>query len=302
MINIEKVIALDIETVPIAEHFDSLPEDIKMIFKKQHYRDKGVEVNEVDESRWPEYWREKASFSPIFSKVCAVSLVRLVDGKLKVGQYYGEDERAILRKVQEVLAANSGYQIAAHYGKGFDFPFLTARMFKNNIPIPPQFDNLGKKPWEMMGLVDTKELANSLFGRQASLVTLCVFFGIGNPKDDLDGSLVAETYFRGEYKRIADYCTKDTVGCFNVLVKMLFNERSVAYEVGSIVEKLYLKRSLVDEIVKNKRLLEQDEQELREIFEGSSDEEKQKLKDILWAVIEDPNERTTQFMRNFIKI
>ncbi len=79
----------------------------------------------------------------------------------------------------------------------------------------------GAKPWKTP-LIDTMELWR--FGDYksfTSLKLLCAIFGIPTPKDDIDGSQVADVYYNDhDVQRIAFYCEKDVVATAQVFLKM----------------------------------------------------------------------------------
>ena len=90
----------------------------------------------------------------------------------------------------------------------------------NNIPIPPQLQIAGKKPWEVNHL-DTMELWK--FGdykNYTSLNLLATILSIPTPKDDIDGSMVKKVYYEdNDLKRIVKYCQKDVITTAQILLK-----------------------------------------------------------------------------------
>ena len=110
--------------------------------------------------------------------------------------------------------------LCAHNGKEFDFPYIARRMLVNDIRIPDILDVSGKKPWEVRFL-DTMELWK--FGdnkHYTSLNLLTHIFGIPSPKDDIDGSQVAECYYlQNDLNRIATYCAKDTLAVAQLFMR-----------------------------------------------------------------------------------
>lgn len=53
-----------------------------------------------------------------------------------------------------------------------------------------------------------------------SLKLLTSILGVPSPKDDIDGSEVAEVYFKEKnIQRIVDYCEKDTVAVAQILLR-----------------------------------------------------------------------------------
>jgi hypothetical protein len=95
-------------------------------------------------------------------------------------------------------------------------------MLVNGIELPYILNTAGKKPWEVSHL-DTMELWK--FGDRknyTSLELLASVFGIPTPKDDIDGSMVAEVYYKEkDLERIAAYCQKDTLTVAQLLLCFL---------------------------------------------------------------------------------
>ncbi|MDB4347474.1 ribonuclease H-like domain-containing protein, partial [Bacteroidia bacterium] len=95
----------------------------------------------------------------------------------------------------------------------------------NQIKLPFILNLSGKKPWEVQHL-DTMEFWK--FGdykSYTSLELLAALLGIETPKDDIDGSQVAQVYYEeGNLERIAQYCKKDVVTTAQLLAKMHLNQ------------------------------------------------------------------------------
>ena len=54
-----------------------------------------------------------------------------------------------------------------------------------------------------------------------SLRLLTAIFGIPTPKDDIDGSMVADVYYNEKnIKRISNYCEKDVVATIRLYLRM----------------------------------------------------------------------------------
>ena len=94
-------------------------------------------------------------------------------------------------------------------------------MLINGFQPPVPFQTFGKKPWEVSHL-DTMELWK--FGDWKSFISLELMahiFGVPTPKDDIDGSMVAEIYYQEkDLQRIVEYCEKDVLTLANVFRKM----------------------------------------------------------------------------------
>jgi hypothetical protein len=91
----------------------------------------------------------------------------------------------------------------------------------NGLALPRIFQIAGKKPWEI-NFIDTLELWR--FGdykNYTSLKLLTAIFGIPTPKDDMDGSQVAQVYYKAnDVDRIARYCQKDVLATAQVFLRM----------------------------------------------------------------------------------
>jgi hypothetical protein len=95
-------------------------------------------------------------------------------------------------------------------------------MLVNGVELPLLLDNAGKKPWEINHL-DTMELWK--FGdykSYTSLELLANLFGIPTPKDDIDGSMVADVYYNDkDLQRIEQYCLKDVVTLCQLFLRLM---------------------------------------------------------------------------------
>jgi hypothetical protein len=93
-------------------------------------------------------------------------------------------------------------------------------MLINGLSIPPQLQIAGKKPWEINHL-DTMELWK--FGdykNYTSLALLAAIFDIPTPKDDIDGSMVGDVYWKEKnLERISIYCQKDVITTARLIQK-----------------------------------------------------------------------------------
>jgi len=144
-----------------------------------------------------------------------VGLGRFVKGKFVVHAICHEDESKVLKELAQLLTENynsANHALCAHNGKEFDFPFLCRRFIINNIPLPGILRIQGLKPWEVKH-IDTLDLWK--FGDYkhfTSLNLLAHVFGIPSPKDNMDGSMVAKTFYEERaLDKIAEYCLKDVI-------------------------------------------------------------------------------------------
>ena len=208
----DEVLFLDIETVPQQPSCENLDEAFKNLWEK-----KSSYFRKPEESAGEVYAR--AGIYAEFGKIVCISTGYLTinNGEyfFKVKSLFGQDEKTILLDFSGMLNAfttKKNIQLCAHYGKEYDFPYIARRMLVNGIGLPKLLDIAGKKPWEV-NFIDTLELWK--FGdhkHYTSLDLLTKLFNIPSPKDDIDGSMVANVYWKeNDLPRIVKYCEKDVL-------------------------------------------------------------------------------------------
>lgn len=220
---LNSILFLDIETVPQHDGHEKLPEEWKALWQlKASYIIRNKE-GETAESVYPRAGIY-AEFGKIVCISCGVLQSNGSDKKLVVKSFCGDDEKILLQEFSDMLnrwSADEQKYLCAHNGKEFDFPYLCRRMVVNHIPIPQILRLSGKKPWEVNHL-DTLELWK--FGdykSYTSLNLLAYTLGIATPKDDIDGSMVHEVYWKEKnMTRIVNYCQKDVVTVAQVYLRM----------------------------------------------------------------------------------
>jgi len=208
---LEKVLFLDIETVPEVNAYDELDE------KKRELWDAKSQYLQKREEKTADEIFDKAGIFAEFGKVVCVSVgfikVENEAPQLRLTSYYGHDEAKLLGDFGQLLKRYYNTErelLCAHNGKEFDFPYLARRMLINGLPLPNALDIAGKKPWEVNHL-DTMQLWKfGDFKHYTSLSLLTHVFGIPTPKDDISGADVGKVYWEEEdVERIARYCEKD---------------------------------------------------------------------------------------------
>lgn len=214
-----KILFLDIETVSIAPNFEALPERMKKHWEKK------ASLLRAPEAETPESLYSRAAIYAEFGKIIVISVGFFNGFEFRIKSFYGDDERLLLLDFAKLL--NNHYNqtdslLCAHNGKEFDFPYIARRMLINGIELPYILRIAGKKPWEI-NHIDTMELWK--FGdykNYTSLDLLCAIFDIPTPKDDIDGSMVGEIYWKeGDIERIKNYCQKDVLAIAQLLKRYL---------------------------------------------------------------------------------
>jgi len=210
---INNVLFLDIETVPLVYDYQQLNEPFKKLWDLKWQFHKDVT---------PEQQYAKAGIYAEFAKVVCICVGYFNGKEFRIKSFYGDDEKILLEDFKSTLEKHfSGHALCAHNGKEFDFPFMCRRMLINGISLPEALQIQGKKPWEVTHL-DTLELWK--FGdykNYTSLQLLAAIFNIPTPKDDIDGSQVTKVYYEEKnLERIKTYCAKDVVTVARLLQKM----------------------------------------------------------------------------------
>ena len=220
-LKLQQILFLDIETVPLFEDFNQLATVEKELFETK------TKYQRRDEFT-PEEFYDRAGIWAEFGKIICISVGYFVFvGKkrtFRMTSFAGNDETQILTAFSELLDTHfnkAAHVLCAHNGKEFDFPFIARRLLINGLPLPKKLNLFGKKPWEIPHL-DTLELWK--FGdykHYTSLKLLTHILGIPSPKDDIDGSQVAEVYYKEKnLARIVNYCQKDTLAVAQVLLRL----------------------------------------------------------------------------------
>ena len=224
-LNLEHILFLDIETVPQQQHFSDLDETAQQLWEQK------TQYQRKDEFTAEEFY-ERAGIWAEFGKIVCISVGYFIhkgeNRNFRVTSFYGEEIK-ILREFKQLLKDHFSqvkHLLCAHNGKEFDFPYIARRMVINGINLPYKLDLFGKKPWEVPHL-DTMELWK--FGdykHYTSLKLLAYVLGIPSPKEDMDGSMVKDVFYKeNDLDRIVTYCELDVVTTAQVFLRLRNEER-----------------------------------------------------------------------------
>jgi 3'-5' exonuclease len=219
-LNPEEIIFLDIETVPQCSGYEELNDQFKYLWNK-----KSSNFRVPEQSAAEVY--QRAGIYAEFGKIICISTgyLYLIEDQqhLRLKSFHGNDEQLLLQDFAQMLhvfSKKKNVHLCAHNGKEFDFPYIARRMLIHGIVLPKVLDIAGKKPWEV-SFIDTLELWK--FGdykSYTSLELLTAIFGIPTPKDDIDGSMVANVYWvENDLPRIVKYCEKDVIAIAQLFLR-----------------------------------------------------------------------------------
>ena len=218
-IPLDHILFLDIETVPAHDDYSALPPEMQELWEQKTAYQRKEEIS-------PEDFYEKAGIWAEFGFIVCISVgyFHMKDGKkqFRVTSFHG-DEKSLLLQFKDLLVSHynqPNYLLCAHNGKEFDFPYIARRMIVNRIPLPSKLNLFGKKPWEVPHL-DTMELWKfGDFKHYTSLKLLARILGLPSPKEDMDGSMVRETYYKDkDIGRIVAYCELDVITLAQVFLR-----------------------------------------------------------------------------------
>ena len=221
-IQIEHILFLDIETVPQHPDYSSLDETTMHLWEQ-----KATAL--CKDGQTPASIYERAGIYAEYGKIICISLGfvhKNADNQLafRLKSCYSDHEPELLKEFLEALhrfeMQHTPVFLCAHNGKEFDFPYIARRMLIQGIDLPAALDMAGKKPWEVPFL-DTMDLWR--FGdykNYTSLKVLTHVLDIPSPKDDIDGSQVANVYWQEkDLPRIVRYCEKDVLAIAQIMLR-----------------------------------------------------------------------------------
>ena len=241
---LHKILFLDIETVPQKEFFDELPTAIADLWTEKYAQLKSRNPEKYPYNSEKEAFQHCAGIYAEFGKIVCISvgyihLSASGEKQFRSKSFFSDDEKLLLSDFCGLLNSffiSREHTFCGHNIKEFDIPYICRRLLVNRLPVPIPLQITGKKPWEVP-FIDTLELWK--FGdykNYTSLKLLTAIFDIPTPKDDIDGSRVAEVYYREKnLQRIANYCQKDVLATAQLYL-CLDNQSMIDADCVKLVE------------------------------------------------------------------
>ncbi len=215
---LDKILFLDIETVPQFPKFEVLNGRMQQLWTKkakQLFPNQEIDMAEV----YP-----RAGIYAEFGKIVCISTAFFHNDKLRVKSFASENEFELLSDFAKLLNehfSDSESKLCGHNSKEFDIPYIARRMLINKIALPSILDLSNKKPWEVNHLDTMQMWKFGDYKNYTSLDLLTAIFDIPSPKDDIDGSEVWNVYWnQKDLKRITEYCQKDTISVVRIYQAM----------------------------------------------------------------------------------
>lgn len=232
---LSSILFLDIETASLTERFEDLhPRLQEEWIRKEKFI-------QLDTSIPGDLYFERAGIHAEFGKIICIGVGyfqwKKQDKKLQYhSKVFGNETENELLLDFSTLLNKKKWNLCAHNGKEFDFPYICRRMLINGIPLPEPLQISGKKPWEIRHL-DTLELWK--FGdykHYTRLELLASIFGIHSSKEGIDGSQVnAAFYIEKNLEKIKKYCLRDVEVTAQVFLAM--NPQAEPIEIQFTEEK-----------------------------------------------------------------
>ena len=217
------LLLIDIETVPCYHNYESLPDNIKILWADKNSKTVPENLSLEDT------YLLRAGIMAEFGKIVCISAGYFYEDVnknvcFKVKSFCCDDEQEILQNFLQITNSfykiNNRFQFAGHNVKEFDVPYICRRLLINNIPLPQYLQLHGAKPWEI-DMVDTLQWWK--FGDYKNYISLNLLANILNvptSKGDMDGGKVRDVYYdEKNLDRISTYCEKDVIVVANVILR-----------------------------------------------------------------------------------
>jgi predicted PolB exonuclease-like 3'-5' exonuclease len=234
-IRLENLLLIDIETVPQFPLYEDLDEQWRSLWEEK------VQRSLPENTTVAAFYPQRAGVMAEFAKVICISIGYFNREKnilqLRLKSFAGDDEKVLLQDflstIHQMEMNNNRWSFTGHNIKEFDIPFICRRLLVNGLPIPPFLDFQNMKPWET-NIIDTFQYWRfGDYNHYTSLKLLAAALHVPSPKDDIDGSMVADVYYKERnLERIVTYCQKDVVTTANIVLRfknlpLLTNEQVV---------------------------------------------------------------------------
>ncbi len=221
-IKLENVLLIDIETVSQQPDFNLLDVSWQQLWEEKTRR------SLPDFTSAAEFYPQRAGVMAEFAKIVCISVGYFTKQgealQLRIKSFFGHDEKKILQDlinmINQMEAKNNKWCFAGHNIKEFDIPFLCRRLLVNNLSIPAYLDFQNMKPWDTNTIDTFQYWRFGDYKNYTSLKLLAAALGVPSPKDDIDGSMVGDVYWKQKnIDRIATYCQKDVLTVANIILR-----------------------------------------------------------------------------------
>lgn len=277
-LDLNKIIAVDIETVRGIEHFDEKHEyyDTWAWKKRDRNTNNIPEASEVIKS----YYNESA-LSAEWGKIVCISVAYINKDKIVCKSFTGDEKEILKQFVQTVK--KTGRTMALH-NADFDLPYIRKRYFINGLPFEDFYNHndVGIKSWDVEKFaIDTMKLWRGINFVNTSLDELAMAFDIPSPKGSMHGNEVGEYFYSGRITEIAKYCEGDVATVLNIILRWR-GENILEWESKTEIE-VKVEGNLLQQLSYTKYLDDGAKEQLKKILSKSKITKKEK--DIIFDLV-----------------
>ena len=234
VVTLDNLLVLDIETVSEKATYQELSARGQKLWLEK-FTKTAPDCQDVP-AAYPLHAGLYAEFGKIICISAGYFSTHGVEKKFRIKSFAGDDEAQLLREFLESLRLFHQRKpllaLCGHNIREFDIPYICRRAVIHGLELPEVLRIYGKKPWEIR-MLDTLQLWR--FGDHRSYISLDLLAGvldIPTPKDDIDGSAVAQAYWnQGALPRIVTYCQKDVLTVAQVILRFcrlpVLNEQNI---------------------------------------------------------------------------
>jgi predicted PolB exonuclease-like 3'-5' exonuclease len=160
---------------------------------------------------------DNAGIVPTYGKIVCISFGYLDNGMERISSFYGDDEKDIVNKFNELLKKieKKSFNLCGFRVLYYDIVFILHKLAKYGIKPADIITTYNKKPWEMR-ITDMSDDWRSKFAWAFSFDEMCYELGIESPKDNMNGSDVHLAYWEGRVEEVKIYCEKDVKASIRV--------------------------------------------------------------------------------------
>ena len=132
-VKLEKILFLDIETVPQTYAYGDLDEKTKELFNQKN------RFAQNDEKSYEMLYNEKAGILSEFGKIICISVGFVQENSLgrtmRLKSFAHDDEETLLKQFKSLIETRD-YLLCGHNSKEFDIPYICRRSLVNQLPLP----------------------------------------------------------------------------------------------------------------------------------------------------------------------
>ncbi|MDX1684553.1 MAG: ribonuclease H-like domain-containing protein, partial [Saprospiraceae bacterium] len=176
---LDRILFIDIETVPEYKNYSELPEKRKYFWARRARLILKKPVEDLSNDELQSTYFERSGIYAEFAKIVCISAGYFSSKKGEIEEFrttslVSDNEEEILIQFKDLLDKYFNnpnvHNICGHNIREFDVPVICRRMLIHKINFPKILEIRGKKPWEVQHLIDTMDLWK--FGDRKSYTSL----------------------------------------------------------------------------------------------------------------------------------